>query len=190
MILFRNHNKISFRRNISLRDTDIIEALLSKLRITAGRHLYGVVGSYEALERFTPRLNEVSMPDGRPFPKPTSVTKGVLSTVPQEEFTRLAAEEAKYPEAVRGRINRAFEDFLRSVLSSGMVVMKDLEILFAYDVDLSQLRALSTDKQRALLLLPGKRIGEKITMFPGSGDLFLPMDLIANDHLWTLSEQG
>jgi hypothetical protein len=71
-----------------------------------------------------------------------------------------------------------------------MVVMKDLEILFAYDVDLSPLRALSTDRQRALLLLPGKRTGEKITMFPGSGDIFLPVDLIANDHIWTLQEQG
>jgi len=173
-----------------LKDTEIIEALLSKLRIAAGRHLYGVVGSYDALERFAPRLCEVTMPDGSPFPEPVSVTAGVLSVIPQDEFTRLAAEEARYPEAVRARVNRAFEEFLRSTLKQGMVVMKDLEILFAYDVDLSSLRALSTDRQRALLLLPGKRTGEKITMFPGSGDIFLPVDLIANDHIWTLQEQG
>jgi len=135
-----------------LKDTEIIEALLSKLRIAAGRHLYGVVGSYDALERFAPRLCEVTMPDGSPFPEPVSVTAGVLSVIPQDEFTRLAAEEARYPEAVRARVNRAFEEFLRSTLKQGMVVMKDLEILFAYDVDLSSLRALSTDRQRALLL--------------------------------------
>jgi hypothetical protein len=63
--------------------------------------------------------------------------------------------------------------------------MRDLEVLFTYDLDLSPFRTLCTDKQRAVLLLPGERSGERICMF-GSDDTFLPVDLIASDHLWIL----
>ena len=35
-----------------MNDTDIIEALRSKLMVPTGRHLYAVLGNYPALKRF------------------------------------------------------------------------------------------------------------------------------------------
>lgn len=168
-----------------MKDADIIETIMSKLRVPVGRHLYGVVGSYDALERFSRSILEAKTPDGLPFPQPISINKGIFAAIPENEFKRLAEDEPRYPEVIRVRLAQAFEESLRVTLRRGLVVLRDLEVLFAYDLDLSPFRTLCTDKQRAILLLPGERSGERICMF-GSDDIFLPVDLIASDHLWIL----
>jgi hypothetical protein len=155
-----------------MKDADIIETMVSKLRVPVGRHLYGVVGSYDALERLRRSILEAKTPDGLPFPEPISINKGIFAAIPENEFKRV-------------RLAQAFEEFLRLTLRQGLVVLRDLEVLFTYDLDLSPFRTLCTDKQRAILLLPGERSGERIRMF-GSDDTFLPVDLIASDHLWIL----
>jgi hypothetical protein len=73
----------------------------------------------------------------------------------------------------------------KSDLFTNSVLKEAIEVLFTYDLDLSPFRTLCTDRQRAILLLPGERSGERIRMF-GSDDTFLPVDLIASDHLWIL----
>jgi hypothetical protein len=168
-----------------MKDADIIETMVSKLRVPVGRHLYGVVGSYDALERFSRSVLEAKTPDGLPFPEPISINKGIFAAIPENEFKRLAEDEPRYPEVIRVRLAQAFEEFLRLTLRQGLIVLRDLEVLFTYDLDLSPFRTLCTDKQRAILLLPGERSGERICMF-GSDDTFLPVDLIASDHLWIL----
>lgn len=55
-----------------MRDTEIIEALRSKLAVPAGRHLYGVLGTYPRLRIFAKRLQQARTLDGRAFPKPLS----------------------------------------------------------------------------------------------------------------------
>jgi hypothetical protein len=173
-------------------DTEIIEVIISKLSVPVGRHLYGVIGSYEALERFAAGLQEAKTSDGEPFPAPTSVNKGILGAIPDDEFKKLVSDEAKKPEPTRAHINRAFESFLRKALrEKRLVVLSNLELLFAYDVDLNPLRTLAADQQRVILLLPGRRAGEKIIMFPeyGESSYRLPTNLIADDHICSLNNR-
>jgi hypothetical protein len=67
--------------------------------------------------------------------------------------------------------------------------MADLELLFAYRVELNLLRTLAADDDRVLLLLPGRRDGLRVMMFPELADssYTLPTNLIADNHLWPLS---
>lgn len=180
-------------RGKGIKDTEIIEAIVAKLSVDVGRHLYGIVGTYNALEEFAVRLQEAKTFDGLPFTAPISVNKGILSAIPDEEFRKLVENEAKKPEPTRAHINRAFEKFLRQqLLEKGLIVLSNLELLFAYDVDLNPLRTLATDQQRVILLLPARRSGTKIIMFSesGEGSYLLPTNLIADDHIWSLKERA
>ena len=68
------------------------------------------------------------------------------------------------------------------------MVLANLEILFAYHLELNLLRTLAADEDRILLLLPGKRSGGRVIMFPNleDGSYTLPTTLIAEDHLWEI----
>ena len=45
-------------------------------------------------------------------------------------------------------------------------MLAHLELLFAYRVELNLLRTLAADDDRVLLLLPGRRDGRRVVMFP------------------------
>lgn len=174
-----------------MKDTEIIEQLIGKLSLPVGRHLYGVLGSYESLGAFSDKLQEARAPDGRSFPKPRSVNRGILDAIPDDEFRQLVADEAKYPEPTAAHVGKAFEAFLRSLLKSeSLAVLTNLELLFAYAVDLSLLRVLATDSNRIILLLPARREQGSIVMFPGCSEItyMLPINLIADNHLWQISD--
>lgn len=175
-----------------MNDTDIIEALREKLSMPVGRHLYGLLGNYEPLERFAAKLRQAKTPEGDRFPKAISVNRGILKKIPDGEFRKLAENEAKRPEPTAAHVAKAFEGFLREKLKEkGLLVLANLEMLFAYHVDLSPLRTLSTDANRIILLLPGKREKGKIIMFPeyDRTGFFLPDNLIATGHIWEIAEQ-
>jgi hypothetical protein len=170
-------------------ETAIIENLRARLAMPVGRHLYGVLGTYPALDAFAQTLAQARLPDGAPFPRPLAVNAGILNAIPDDEFRDLARDEAKRPEPVRAHVARAFETFLRTVLArDGLVVLAQLELLFAYGVELAPLRTLAADDRRVVLLLPGRRSGERVIMYPeaDTGGYTLPTNLIANDHLWEL----
>jgi len=172
-----------------MKDTEVIENLRSKLAIPGGRHLYGVLGSYTALDSFVKKLREAKTPDGKRFPKPLNANRGILDTIPDDEFKQLAENEAKRPEPTAAHVAKAFESFLRSKLrGKGLIILSNLEMLFAYHLELNLLRTMAADDDRILLLLPGRRSGEHITMFPDltEGDYVLPGSLIAGNHLWEL----
>lgn len=171
--------------------TEIIEALRSKLTVPVGRHLYGVLGTYPALETFAKKLRQAKSPDGKSFPRPLNVNRGILEMIPDDEYHRLSEDEVIYPEPTVAHVTKAFERFLRSKLcGKGLVTLANLEMLFAYQIDLSPLRTMATDDDRILLLLPGRRMGDKIVMFPelDEGSCMLPTNLIAENHLWELRE--
>lgn len=173
-----------------MKDTDIIANLQARLSIPGGRHLYGVLGTYPALDTFATRLRQASYADGVRFPAPLSVNAGILDAIPDEEFRDLAQKEARLPEPVRAHVGRAFERFLRRELEAqGLIVLAQLELLFAYSVELTALRTLATDDARVILLLPGRREGGRTTLFPDAdtGSYTLPMNLIAENHLWELT---
>ena len=95
-----------------MNDTDIIEALRSKLMVPTGRHLYGVLGTYPALKGFAEKIQQAKTPDGEPFPAPLSVTSGILNAIPDDEFRSLVVNEAKRPEPIAAHVAQAFEAFL------------------------------------------------------------------------------
>jgi len=172
-------------------DTEIIESLRSMLSIDSGRHLYGVLGSYASLSNFAKKLSQASLHDGRKFPKPISLNKGILDSIPDDEFKLLVVNEAKRPEPTASHVLKAFELFLRSKLKGkGLVILIGLEMIFAYHLELNLLRTMAADDDRVLLLLPGRRTSGKVIMFPDmpEGSYTLPVNLIAENHLWEISE--
>lgn len=173
-----------------MRDADIILALRNKLEVPVGRHLYGVLGPYESLDNFAKLLQEAVTSYRDPFPPPISVTRGIIEAFSDEEFRSIVRDEAKRPEATRKSVEIAFEKFLRIQLEEKkLLVLNDLEILFPYNTDFSPLRIMATDEKRVILLLPGKRAGERIVMYPNlaEGEYKIPKALIANDHLWEVT---
>lgn len=175
-----------------MKDTEIIESLLSKLAMLGGRHLYGVLGDYSRLGEFAKKLQHAKTQDGRNFPRPLSVNRGILGSIPDDEFRKLVENEAKKPEPTAAHVGMAFEKFLRSKLrGKGLVILQDLEMLFAYNIDLNLLRTMAADEDRVLLLLPGRRAGEeRIRMFLDfeRASITIPSNLIAEDHLWELRD--
>jgi len=174
-----------------VRDTEIIESLRTCLTVPVGRHLYGVLGSYQRLNVFAETLKQATTPDGQPFPKPLSVNKGILDSIPDEEFRLLVQNEAKRPEPTAAHVAQAFERFLRSHLKGEVIlVLANFEMLFAYNIELSLLRTLARDEDRILLLLPGRRGAGRVVMFPEMerASYTLPTNLIAENHLWELRD--
>lgn len=172
-----------------MKDTEIVEALISKLKTPGGRHLYGVLGAYPALKSFAKILQQVKTPDGNNFPGPLSLNRGILDAIPDEEFRHLVENEAKRPEPTAAHVAKAFEAFLRlNLQGKGIIVLSDLELLFAYNIELNLLRTLATDDDRILLLLPGRRRSGQIVMFPDAdeGSYTLPLNLITQGNLWEL----
>ena len=78
-------------------DTDIIQELRARLAVPVGRHLYGVLGSYRALQRFAAHLQQALSLDGQSFPAPISVNQAILDIIPDDTFKELAAREADVP---------------------------------------------------------------------------------------------
>ena len=169
--------------------TEIIESFRQKINVSSGRHLYGVLGEYAQLHSFSKKLCQARTLDGIAFPEAISVNAGILKSIPDDDFRRLAENEAKYPEPTAAHVRKAFEVFLRASLHENkIVVFSDLEMLFAYNVEMSPLRTLAADENKVLLLLPGKRSGGKIIMFHEAedGTYTLPSNLIAENHLWEI----
>ncbi len=178
-----------------MNDIEIIEVLRKKLSVPIGRHLYGLMGSYLALERFKGQLCNATYEDNQPFPEPISVSSQILDQFSDEEFHRIVTDEAKRPEPTRKSIEDEFNAFVRRTLKENkLVVYEDLELLFAYGIDLNPLRTLATDDKRIILLLPGTKKGGVIYLypeyqkkFPSQKEIILPLNLIAEDHLWEIN---
>ena len=170
---------------------DIIVALRAKLTVPVGRHLYGVLGDYRALAVFERELEGTTIADGEPFQKPESVNKGIINRFSDEQFRTLVSDEAKRPEPTRASIGSAFEEFVKEKLQTNKtLILKDLELVFIYNIDLSALRILAADQYRIILFLPGKRVRDRIQMFPESDyDFSLPRNLIAENHIWEITQR-
>lgn len=173
-----------------MKRTDIIIALRKQLDNPVGRHLYAILGSYNGLQHFSERLEEATLTDGTKFPSPISVNNGILNFFSDEQFREIVTNEARLPDPTRTSVRMAFESFIReSFKRTPILILKDLELIFAYNIDLSPLRTLSTDKQRIILLLPGKFSGKRIVMFPNiEGEYQIPQGIIADHHIWEVTE--
>ncbi|HSV30437.1 MAG TPA: hypothetical protein VLH40_00225 [Atribacteraceae bacterium] len=92
-----------------MKNTKIVEAFRQKLTILGGRQLYGVLGTYSQFDGFAKKLHQAKAAAGDLFPKPVNVNRGILDTVPDDEFKQLAENETRRPEPTAAHVARAFE---------------------------------------------------------------------------------
>jgi len=172
---------------------DIIRALCDKLDSDSGRHLYAVVGTYRGLDRFEAEdLAQARTPSGSAFPLPINLNREVLSRIPDEELRQLVSEEARLPRYVADRLAQELRSLLQEPLATGgLIVIKQVELFFAYDLDLAIFRTHAINRSHILLLLPGAVSGERVALFHEADARFhrtVPDGVIAADHIWELPD--
>jgi hypothetical protein len=155
--------------------------------------LYGVLGTYSQLRRFEQEDLAQALDDqGGRFPLPNNINRELLRRIGDDDLRRLVDAEAKRPHAVTYRLNQEFDALLRALLQqTNLVILKQLELLFAYNLELGVLRTRASNQSHVLLLLPAERRGEHIIMFHEALPRFqrsIPPNLIADNHLWELTE--
>ena len=170
---------------------EIITELREKLQFNIGRHLYGILGTYQQLDRFEQQdLRHATLPNGLPFPSSINLNRILLASIKDEDLKRLIRKEARRPQTVKRALNNTLNSVLGDLLiESNVLIVKNLELIFAYDLDLSVFRTRATNQNHLLMLLPGERRSDHITIFHESSTRFhrpLSSNLIADNHLWEL----
>lgn len=171
----------------------IISELRDKLRVESGRHLYGILGTYAQLTGFEQNaLAQAKMTAGSPLPTPVNTNRELLAQMGDDDLLQLARDEAKRPQAIQRKLNGELGALVASRLrSQDVLILKQLELVFAYALELSVFRTHATDKNHVILLLPGERRSDRIILFSEAESRFqrtLPENLIAENHLWELTD--
>jgi len=178
---------------MNLSGHEINSQLRQKLEMPTGRHLYVVLGTCERLDRYE-RIDfrEARSPSGQRLGEPVNVNHNLLDRINDEELKRLVQTEASRTESVKGRLAKELDALVADRLNGGsFLALKNLEILFAYDLELNCLRIRATNQKHILLLLPGEKVGDRITLFheaQSSNHRTLPTNLVPENHLWELNE--
>jgi hypothetical protein len=172
---------------------EINSQLRQKLDMPTGRHLYVVLGTYERLERYEKvDFREARSPTGQKLSQPVNINHELLERIPDNELKRLVQTEASRTESVKDRLTKELDALVAEKLSGGsFVALKGLEILFAYDLELNCLRIRAANQKHILLLLPGEKVGDRVTLFheaPARNQRTLPHTYVQENHLWELSE--
>ena len=167
--------------------------LREKLQFNVGRHLYGILGSYAQLADFEETvLTHAKDPRGDRYPRPANLNHDLLARIGDEDLRKLVQAEARRPRTIQRRLGQELDSLLRERLEEHwFLVLKQFELLFTYGLDLSVFRTRATDQKHVLLLLPGARIGDHVTLFHEADSRFqrtLPPNLIADNHLWELKD--
>ncbi len=151
------------------------------------------MGSYKQLEKFEREdLATATDSNGAVLPRPVNVNRDLLARIGDADLRRLVAHEGKRPQSIQWRLNQEFDLLLKDLLKNHtLLILKQLELLFAYSLELSVLRTRASNQDHILLLLPGERRGEQLIIFHEAGAQFhrsIPGNLIANNHLWELTD--
>lgn len=170
-----------------------ISELREKLGFEVGRHLYGLLGTYAQLAEFEQSvLAQARDPNGNPFPPSINLNRELLARIGDEDLRQLVQAEARRPQAIQRRLGQELDNLLGALLADNhLLILKHVELTFAYSLDLSVFRTRATDQNHILLLLPGERRGEGITLFHEAIPRFhrsLPGNLIADNHIWELKD--
>ena len=100
--------------------------------------------------------------------------------------------EASRTESVKRRLTDELDALVAEQLESGsFLAVKNLELLFAYDLELNCFRIRATNQKHILVLLPGEQVCDRITLFheaSAQNHRTLPANLVPENHLWELSE--
>lgn len=174
---------------------EILGELTCKWEESGKRHLYLVMGSCSELAAFENDLKtHAKTPDRQPLRPPIRMNSAILDRLSDDELNKLDNGEAKYPTMVRDRLKKEFEGLLTEALKEqNVIVLKDMELLFAFDLDLALLRLHATNGKHVVLLLPGQRVGDRIVLFHEAVDKFerrLPTNLFMENHIWEIGHDG
>lgn len=169
----------------------IISTLRENLQVEIGRHLYAVLAGYSQLEAFeNNELAQARKSDGTSMPKAINLSRSLLDRIGDGDLRKLVKQEGKYPIGVKRKLGLEFDALLANLLSQGrFVILKNLELLFAFDLELETVRARANNQNHILLLLPGEKRGDHVTLFSDAEERFhrqLPYQLIAENHLWEI----
>ncbi len=176
---------------MKLTATQIISELRNRLQVDIGRHLFGVLGSYASLDSFErAHLAEARDVDGASLPAPLNLNRALLDSIADDDLKRLIRDEARQPLATQRRLNEHLATLLTSQLREArFLIVKQIELIFAYELELTIFRTCATNDKHILLLLPGERRGDRITLFHEAEARFqrtLPDNLLSDNHLWEL----
>lgn len=171
----------------------IVSQLREKLQSDVGRHLYGVLATYARLKQFEQvDLAQARDPQGRPLPPAVNLNRELLERIGDEDLQKLTSEEARRPKAVQWQLNQELENLIKQALRERpILILKQFELVFALQLELSVLRTSATNQNHILLLLPGTRMGQTITLFHEAEPRFhrtFSNSLIADNHLWELTD--
>jgi hypothetical protein len=172
---------------------EINSQLRQKLEMPTGRHLYVVLGTYDRLARYERvDFREARSPTNQKLGDIVNVNHQLLERIPDEELKKLVQTEASRTASVKARLTKELDALVDEKLNAGsFVALKNLEIIFAYDLELNCLRIRAANQKHILVLLPGEKVGERITLFheaPANNHRTLPTNLVPENHLWELSE--
>lgn len=172
---------------------EINSQLRQKLEMPTGRHLYVVLGTFDRLERYEKiDFCEARSPSGQHLAEPVNINHSLLDRIKDDELEQLVQTEASRTESVKDRLVKELDALVAEKLnSSSFLALKNLEILFAYDLELNCLRIRATNRKHILILLPGEKVGDRITLFheaPSNNHRTLPTNLVPENHLWELNE--
>lgn len=172
---------------------EINSQLRQKLEMPTGRHLYVILGAYVRLERYERvDFSEARSPSGLPLGAPVNINHTLLDRINDEELKGLVQTEASRTESVKDRLAKELDSLVAEKLTgNSFLAIKNLEIIFAYDLELNCLRIRATNQKHILILLPGEKVGDRITLFheaPSNNHRTLPTNLVPENHLWELSE--
>lgn len=175
-----------------LSDHEVNSRLHDRLQNVAGRHLYVILGSYEALYRYERHaFPEARGPNNERLRSPVNVNHTLLERIPDDELKELVQNEAKRPQQVRERLYSELDQFLAQELAtSSILALKQMELLFAYDLEMDKLRTRATNQKHIIVLLPGQRSGDKIFLFhevAAQWHRTLPNSLVPEEHLYELT---
>lgn len=174
---------------MKLKPSQIVTTLRENLQVDIGRHLYAVLASYAQLDAFERQdLAQARKSDGTPMPKSINISRSLLDRIGDSDLRDLVKQESIFPTSVQQRLGRAFDALLADLLyQDHFVILKNPELLFAFDLELETIRARANNQNHILLLLPGEQRGEHVFLFTEADSRFhrqLPFQLIADNHLW------
>jgi hypothetical protein len=172
---------------------EINSQLRQKLAMPTGRHLYVVLGTYERIDRYERvAFREARGPEDKPLGTALNVNQSLLQRFGDEELKWLVRNEAVMPETVKKQLGDELDALLADKLeATSFLAVKNLEVVFAYDIELNCFRIRATNQKHILVLLPGERVADRITLFheaPATNHRTLPRNLVPENHLWELSE--
>ncbi len=178
---------------MKLTGLQITAQLRDNLDVSIGRHLYAVLGTYAQLAVFEREaLAQMKFSDGRPLPQAVNLNRMLMDRLGDEDLRDLVRSEGKRPQAIQRRLNLEFDALLAQLLDEHhFLTLKQVELLFAYRLDLQTIRARATNQNHILLLLPGEKRGDHVVLFAEADARFhreLAFQLVADNHLWELND--